>query len=132
MSNATELTAYCGLYCADCIRYRSRASGLARDLLIELQNKEFNEYAKLRSSSKKQFDSVKQFENYKQCCEVLEAMVALQCHQPCRIGGGCSTFSCGIFECCRMKGFEGCWQCDEFESCEKFEPLHSIHGATPQ
>jgi len=27
-----ELTAYCGLYCGDCIRYNSKASTLAYDL----------------------------------------------------------------------------------------------------
>jgi hypothetical protein len=34
-----ELTAYCGLYCGDCIRYRSKAIDLAEDLAYELQKK---------------------------------------------------------------------------------------------
>jgi len=128
----SELTAYCGLYCGDCIRYRSRAADLARDLLSELQNTEFNRYAEIKSGSAKQFDAVKQFEHYKECCEVLEAIVALQCNNTCRVGGGCPSFSCEILECCREKGFEGCWQCDEFASCGKFEPLKSMHGDSPQ
>ena len=128
----TELTAYCGLYCGDCIRYRSRTADLAREILSELQNTEFNKYAEIKGSSEKQLDAVKQFEHYGKCCEVLEAIVALQCNNPCRVGGGCPTFSCEILECCRNKSFEGCWKCDEFQSCEKFEPLKSIHGNSPQ
>jgi len=127
-----ELTGYCGLYCGDCLRYRSRAADLARDLLNELQNTEFDKYAELKSGSAKQFDTVKQFKHYRECCEVLEAIVALQCNIPCRVGGGCSTFSCGILECCRNKGFDGCWQCNEFESCERLEILRAIHGDSPR
>ena len=127
-----ELTAYCGLYCGDCLRYRSKAADLAKDLVSELQNTEFNKYAELKSGSTKQFDAVKQFEHYKEFCEVLETIIALQCNNPCRVGGGCPTFSCEILECCQKKGFEGCWQCDEFENCGKFEPLKSIHGGSPQ
>lgn len=127
-----ELTGYCGLYCGDCIRYRSKAADLARDLLGELDDTEFSKYAELKSGSTKQFDAVKQFAHYRECCEVLEAIVALQCNNPCRVGGGCSSFSCEILECCRKKDFEGCWQCDEFESCGKLEPLKSIHGDSPQ
>ena len=127
-----ELTGYCGLYCGDCIRYRSKAADLARELLGELDDTEFSKYAELKSGSTKQFDTVKQFAHYRECCEVLEAIVALQCNNPCRVGGGCPSFSCEILECCRKKDFEGCWQCDEFESCRKLEPLKSIHGDSPQ
>ena len=42
-----ELTAYCGLYCGDCVRYRSKASDLARELINELKNTEFDKYAEL-------------------------------------------------------------------------------------
>jgi len=127
-----ELTGYCGLYCGDCIRYRSRAADLARELLNELQDTEFDKYAELKSSSVKQFDAKKQFQHYKECCEVLEAIANLQCNTPCRVGGGCSAFSCDILECCQGKGFEGCWQCGEFESCGTFEPLESVHGVAPK
>ena len=126
-----ELTAYCGLYCGDCIRYRSKAADLARALLDELQGEEWDKYAEFKSGSTKQFDAVKQFEHYRECCEVLEAIIAVQCNNPCRVGGGCPTFSCKILDCCRKKGFEGCWQCDEFENCREFEFLKPLHGDTP-
>ena len=120
-----ELTAYCGLYCGDCIRYRSKAADLARNLLSELQNTEFGKYAEVKSRS------TKELEHYKECYEALEAIVELQCNEPCRIGGGCPTFSCKIVECCQKKGFEGCWECAEFEKCKEFEFLEKYHGDTP-
>ena len=127
-----ELIGYCGLYCADCIRYRSKAADLASALLNEMKGKELDKYAELKSGATKQFNAVKQFEHFRECCEVLEAIVNLQCNTPCRLGDGCSTFSCDILKCCRAKEFEGCWQCREFEMCGKFEPLESIHGDSPK
>ena len=133
MSNsAMELTAYCGLYCGDCIRYRSRAAGLSRALLDELRDTQFDEYAEYKSSSAKQFDPVPQFEHYKECREVLQAIVDIQCNSPCRVGGGCTAFSCNVLDCCLNKKLAGCWECDEFESCEKFEPLKAAHGESPR
>ena len=132
MIKEIELIGYCGLYCGDCIRYRSRASDLAKELLCELHNTEFSKYAAIKSSSVNQLDAVKKFEHYGECCEVLEAMVVLQCSSPCRIGRGCATFSCGILACCREKGFDGCWQCDDFEGCHRFESLRAIHGDSPR
>ena len=129
MNTERELTGYCGLYCGDCIRYRSRSADLARDLLNELQDTKFNKYAKAKSSS---MDNAERFKYYHECCEVLAAIVELQCNKPCRVRGGSSTFSCKIVECCKKKGLEGCWQCAEFENCGEFESLYSFHGDTPK
>ena len=120
-----KFTAYCGLYCGDCIRYRSKAANLARELLTELQTTEFGKYADIKSRS------TKVLENYKQCYLVLEAIIELQCNEPCCVGGGCPTFSCGILECCQSQGYQGCWECDNFEECNKFEFLKPYHGETP-
>ena len=117
-----ELTAYCGLYCGDCIRYRSRAADLAGELLSELQKTEFGKYAAIKSRS------VEELEHYEETLKALEAIVELQCNNPCRVGGGCPTFSCKILECCQKRGFEGCWQCNEFENCREFEFLKPYHG----
>jgi len=123
-----ELTAYCGLYCGDCIRYRSKAADLARDLLSELQNTGFGKYAEVKSSSVNKAEELK---HYQECCKVLAAIVELQCNESCRVGGGCPTFSCTIVNCCQKKGFEGCWQCGEFENCKDFESLKPFHGDAP-
>jgi len=132
MAEEIELIGYCGLYCGDCIRYRSKASDLARELLCELHATEFDKYAAIKSNSLDQLDAVKKFEHYGECCKVLEAIAALQCNSPCRIGGGCAPPPCDVLACCREKGFDGCWQCDEFEKCGKFESFRAIYGDSPR
>ena len=84
-----ELTAYCGLYCGNCIRYKSKASKLALDLQEELQRVQFDKYAEVKSIF------VEELKNYKECVEVLDAIAELQCYNTCR-GGGCPTFKCKI------------------------------------
>ena len=121
-----ELTGYCGLYCGDCIRHRSRAVNSARDLLNELRDTEFGKYAVVKSRY------VKAFEHYPETIEVLEAIVGIRCNEPCRVGGGCPNFACKILECCQERGFEGCWQCDESEDYPKFEFLKPYHGDLPR
>jgi len=123
--NDRELTAYCGLYCGDCIRYQSKAADLARDLISELRNTEFDKYSKVKSLS------VEELEHYQEALDVLATIVGLQCNNACRVGGGCPTFSCKIVECCQKKGFEGCWECSEFEKCEEFNFLKPFHGDAP-
>ena len=132
MIEEIELIGYCGLYCGDCIRYRSKASDLARELLCELHATEFDKYAAIKSNSVDQLDAVKKFEHYGECCKVLEAIAALQCNSPCRIGGGCGPPPCDVLACCREKGFDGCWQCHEFEKCGKFESFRAIYGDSPR
>lgn len=119
-----ELTAYCGLYCGDCIRYKSRVSDLANELREELLKAQFEKYAEVKSMF------VKELKHYKECCEVLESLAELQCHSACR-DGGCPTFSCKIIACCRSKGFKGCWECNEFDGCGEFRFLEPFHGDIP-
>lgn len=60
----------------------------------------------------------KTFNNYPLCYEVLGAMVKLRCRKICKDGG--AAF-CEIRKCCQKKGIEGCWECEEFETCEKLD-----------
>jgi hypothetical protein len=34
---------------------------------------------------------------------------------------------CKIRKCCQKKGIEGCWKCEEFETCKKLDFLEPIH-----
>jgi len=121
-----ELTAYCGLYCGDCIHYRSKSADLAQDLEDELQKVKFGKYAKVKSTS------VKEFDYYKEFFALLDVIAKLKCNTPCRAGGdGCSQ-SCAIKKCVESKNLEGCWKCDESERCGKFKFLKRFHGDTPQ
>jgi hypothetical protein len=124
--NEAELTAYCGLYCGDCIRYRSKAVASARDLMAELQKVRYDKYAEVKSTA------VKELENYDECFMVLQAIVNLGCDTMCRAGGeGCAS-PCQIKPCVESKNIEGCWDCDEFEGCGKFEFLRAVHGDAPK
>jgi hypothetical protein len=43
-----DLTAYCGLYCGDCIRFGSRVFGLADELLEEFEKTQFSRNARVK------------------------------------------------------------------------------------
>jgi hypothetical protein len=123
--NGSELTGYCGLYCGDCIRYRSKASDLAKSLLKEFETTKFSEYAKVKRSH------VPELESYEQVVSVLTAISQLKCETPCRLGGDGCAGSCLIIKCVREKSLEGCWECAEYETCEKVDFLKPFHGDTP-
>ena len=110
-----ELAAYCGLYCGDCPYYRGRIADLARDLRKELRQTKFDRIA----------NTWKAFANYRECYQMLGTMVGLRCRRACRGGGG-PPF-CKIRQCCQKKGIEGCWQCEEIESCGKLKFLEPVH-----
>ena len=120
-----HLTAYCGLYCGDCIRLRSRASSLANDLLKEFEKTQFSEYARVKQSQ------IPDFEYYEPTVSLLAHVSRLRCEVPCRLGGDGCIGSCRIIECVKGKSFEGCWECSEYETCKKLDFLKPFHGDTP-
>jgi len=117
-----DLIAYCGLYCGDCFGYQGKIADLARDLRKELRQAKFAKTAEFLSTDS--FFEV--FKDYRQCYDVLGAMVRFRCRKACRGGGG-PPF-CKMRKCCQKKGIDGCWQCDEFETCEKLDFLEPSHG----
>ena len=118
-----NLIAYCGLYCGDCFGYEGKVADLARDLRKELRQSKFDKTAEFLSS----LSFFEVFKNYRQCYEVLGALVKFRCKKACKGGGGGPPF-CKMRKCCQQKGIEGCWQCDEFETCEKLDFLKPNHG----
>ncbi len=114
-----DLIAYCGLYCGDCFNRKGEIADLARDLRKKLREAKFDRVSRGLSRF------FKQFENYEQCYGVLGAMVRLRCKKSCRDGGG--NPSCKIRKCCQKKGIEGCWECEEYKTCEKLDFLKTIH-----
>jgi len=119
MADDKNLIAYCGLYCGDCINYKGEVADLARDLRKKLRAAKFSRVS--RGLSK----FFKEFEDYNQCYEVLGAMVRLRCKKTCRDAGG--PPSCKIRSCCQKKNIQGCWECEEFETCEKLDFLKPVH-----
>ncbi|MBA7712616.1 hypothetical protein ES703_121599 [subsurface metagenome] len=115
-----NLIAYCSLYCGDCFNHKGEIADLARDLRKKLREEEFDRVSLGLSGY------FKDFKNYRQCYEVLGAMVKLRCKRTCRDGGGNPT--CKVRVCCQKNGLRGCWECDEFETCSKLDFLKPIHG----
>ncbi|MCX5850072.1 MAG: DUF3795 domain-containing protein [Deltaproteobacteria bacterium] len=120
-----ELTAYCGLYCGDCIRFKCRASDLSALLLDELEKSRFQEYSKVKRRY------IKELEHYEYMITVLKEISSIKCDVPCRIGGDGCGGSCQIIKCAKDKKIEGCWECAEFETCSNFDSLKPFHGDAP-
>jgi len=98
---------------------RGEIADLARDLRKKLREAKFAQVAQGLSGF------FKEFKNYEQCYEVLGAMVRLRCRRDCRGGGGPPV--CKIRACCQKKNIQGCWECEEFETCERLDFLRPIH-----
>jgi len=120
MAESEDLIAYCGLYCGDCPNHKGEIADLARDLRKKLREAKFDRTAQGLS---KYF---KEFQNYEQCYQVLGTMVRLRCKRTCRSGGG--PPSCKVRVCCNKRGVAGCWECEEFETCQKLDFLKPIHA----
>jgi uncharacterized protein DUF3795 len=120
--NELQLTAFCGLYCGDCIRYQCKASDLADELLSEIDNHHFTEYANVKQTH------TKEFKNFNELISSLKAISGIKCETPCRIGGDGCGGSCEIIKCVKNKSLEGCWDCDDSERCDKLEFLKPFHG----
>jgi hypothetical protein len=88
-----SLMMYCGLYCGDCIRYRSRFSDLARELKKTLREIEFEQYRKVKRHS------VRELQHYEEFSDVLDALVKLQCSKPC-----CNWIKGDIPFSCKING----------------------------
>lgn len=102
MKESLRLTAYCGIYCGDCIHFRNKHSKLARELEAELNRVEFAEYAGIESPFGNEFKAYQEF------AAVLKALGKHYCDRPCRVGNGCSSNPCEIMQCCWAKGLQGC------------------------
>lgn len=123
MGNEEEnLIAYCGLYCRQCHGYSGIIPDMARDLRKELRKIHYDKFAAFIST----YSFGKDYKDYEKCYKVLGAMVKFRCKKGCRNGGG-SPF-CKIRKCVQQKEIDGCWQCEEFEDCEKLEFLEPVHG----
>lgn len=122
MTSDREQTAYCGLYCGDCIPSRGPLFEAAERLKAELGKCQFDRYAQYKSQGNKTFGGFATFRS------VLDAVLTLRCAKPCFQGGG--RADCPIRACAQRKTLEGCWQCTEFERCTLLEPMASCHGDT--
>ena len=118
----SQLTAYCGIYCGDCIRFKCRASDLSDSLLDELQRNHFLEYAEVKKHH------TKEFEQFNNIFPLLKAISQIRCEIPCGAGGDGCAGSCQIISCVKTRNIDGCWECPDYDKCEKLEFLLPFHG----
>ena len=122
MYDEKDLTAYCGLFCGDCIPSNAQLFellGELRELAAELH---LDSYAELIARRDAAFEGYPAFER------MLSVLAGLRCASPCRAGGG--KPSCPIRACAQGKGFEGCWECLARAECGLLQPLREFHGDT--
>ncbi len=116
------LVTYCGLCCLDCHGYTQKIPDLAKDLRKELRRTHYDTFA--RTISSLPFGAA--FKNYQECYDALGLMMKFRCTKGCRKGGG--PPSCRIRNCCQEKGYNGCWECEDYEHCSTLDFLKANHG----
>lgn len=119
-----DLTTHCGIYCGDCPRYQARFSDMCADLLQEFEKSHFSELAKIIATKNDKF------EEYDDMLSLLKTISALKCEAPCRLGGGRGS-SCEVIVCNKNRCIEGCWDCDDFEKCNKLDFLKPFCADAP-
>jgi len=107
MNEQVNVVAYCGLNCPGCFVYQKTVSEAAKSLRRELRA------AKLKDSWR-EIPFLGEYEPFK---NTLDGLAKFRCSRLCRDGGGNPW--CKIRKCCQQRGLEGCWQCDDFETCDK-------------
>ena len=117
-----NLTAYCGLFCGDCIPSNKRLFEVIRELQELASSLHLDDYAQLKG------ESDPAFRDYPTFARMLSEIAALECPAPCRLDGGKEV--CTIRNCARGRGYEGCWECAERLSCRALTPLRAFHGET--
>jgi len=116
--NKKELLAYCGLYCGDCGGYAGEIAESATKLRDVLKKYKFERTAKHLFPEK--------LKEYDRLYEMLEFVAGLKCDKPCRERAEGST-ACEIRQCCMERGYYACYECDDFEVCEKLESMKGLH-----
>ncbi len=120
METDKDLIGYCGLYCGDCPGYKGEIADLARGLRKKLRESRVDRAAPFLAKVHKGY------KNYKQFDEVLGLLVNMHCKKVCR--KRVKAPDCEIRKCCLEKSFQGCWECEEFETCKKSDWLEPVHG----
>ena len=122
MAKKQDLIGYCGMYCGDCVGYTQTVPNLARDLRQELRRYRFDKMADMLAK----VPFFKEFKDYDKCYNLLGTMMKMRCKKLCKGNGG--PHDCKIRNCARKKKLVGCWECDDFSTCEKLKILEPHHG----
>lgn len=145
-----KLVCPCGLTCCDCLFYKNEIYEAAQVLKEVIKKYDFDKFLLLLSKTKavelmgehlrlsedQTRDKMgKYFKTFKQIPEflnILESIINLQCKTTCKEADGCSvggkTHQCDALKCIKLKGYEGCWQCAEYGTCDKLNFLKKNYG----
>jgi hypothetical protein len=121
MSDGERYTAYCGLYCRDCIPANHPLFAVAQELDDALGACRFERYAEVRAERGEA--ELRDFPRFR---TLLRALRSLECLAPCAAGGGCRA-ECAVRDCVRTRGLRGCWACEERGVCPRLAPLKLVH-----
>jgi hypothetical protein len=94
MSESTDRTAYCGLYCGDCIPRDKRLFTAVEELKKALDEVQFDQYAYLRAQANGKLLDFPVF------IRVLDEIEGIECKGPCATGGGKKV--CIIRDCVKL------------------------------
>ena len=109
--------AYCGFYCGDCLGYTGVIADAAQNMMQVLKTYKFERTAECVFPE--------QLGNYDQFREMLRFMTGLRCPGICREeepDGDPSGYE--VKTCCRERGYYACYECGEFEACDKLVSVH--------
>jgi len=108
MTKKENLVAYCGLYCGDCAGYTKDLAKAAKQLKTQIDKYKFNLTVEAMFS-----EQLKHYDEFK---KNLDFMTQLACPIICTQR---EDARCEIWHCCRDKNYAGCYECKDFETCEK-------------
>ncbi len=146
-----KLVCPCGLTCCDCLFYKSEIYDAARKLKKLIKLNDLDLFLK-GNSIKKNWKSLSEhmllgeeqeweqvgkyleiFKDMPLFINILDGIIKLQCKATCQETGGCSlggnTHECHALRCVKSNGYDGCWQCDKFENCDKLGFVKERYGA---
>ena len=139
----SKYIAPCGMTCCDCAFYQTDIYKAARDFRDAIEKHEFDKFLEHFSHTNLSF-----FHDFKKISEfmtMLNKIVVMQCENVCSESGGCSipyadeimgdivkdSHKCDVLLCIENKGYKGCWNCGELESCEKKKFFRFTYGDVP-
>ncbi len=114
MNDKKEQLAYCGFYCGDCLGFTGVIADAAKDFKITLDKFQFDQTAKCVFPD--------QLHNYDRFYEMIKFMTGLKCPMICRQRQD-PDVTCEVRKCCIDKGFYACYECNDFETCDKLKSL---------
>jgi hypothetical protein len=114
MTDRKELLAYCGFYCGDCLGHTGLIADATNNFKKVLDKYQFDRTAKCVFPD--------QLKDYDRFYEIVGFMTGLKCPMTCRERED-RNVACEVRKCCIINGFYACYECDDFEACDKLKSL---------